>query len=127
MSRKEFIVRVFILALVIALTGMVWLLSDVLLLVFGATLLAIGLRLLSQPLITHVGLSDAPALAIAIAFSLAVMIGVGLLIGPMLSQKLSGLAERLPAAYSDFARRFQLGAFGDMIANSGTGRASAPW
>lgn len=120
MSRKEFTVRVFIVVVALALVAMIWLLSDVLLLVFGAALLAIGLRLLSRPLVTRLGLSDGSALALSIAAVLVLIAGAILLIGPILSQELSGIAQRLPAAYSDFAQRFQLGSFSDMIASSGT-------
>jgi predicted PurR-regulated permease PerM len=119
MSRKEFTVRVFIVVVAAALVAMTWLLSDVLLLVFGAALLALGLRLLSRPLVTRLGLANGPALAIAITFLLGAMAGVTLLLGPTFSQELSGLAERLPAAYSKFAQRFELGSFGELIANSG--------
>jgi predicted PurR-regulated permease PerM len=63
-SDLPFLRRVLIVVAVGALVVALWLLSEVLLLVFGSMLVAVILRALARPLSTHLALGDRWALAI---------------------------------------------------------------
>ena len=93
-SDLPFVRRALILLAVAALAGAVWLLSEVLLLVFGAVLVAVTLRALAAPLSTHLGLGDRWALAIVGVALLAGLASIVLLFGADLAGQLSGLSER---------------------------------
>lgn len=120
LTRKEFIVRVFIIAAVLGLLGGIWLLSDILLLAFGAVLFAVVLRMFAQPIASWLGLSDGLSVMIVALGILSIVIAAVGLFGPNLSQELRGVAERLPTAYANLASRYNLGSFTDLVSGSGS-------
>jgi len=100
-----FLRRVLIVAAVGALALLLWSLVDVLLLVFGAVLVAVLLRALAEPIARRTPLSDGWALA---AVTLALLVGVGLagwLFGAEVRAQVAELAERLPDAWQRFQER----------------------
>jgi predicted PurR-regulated permease PerM len=114
-SDRRFVRRAFIVVAVGALVATVWLLSEVLLLLFGSVLVAVTLRALAAPLVVHLGLGDRWALAIVCALLLAALTVGVLLFGTDLSVQMQGLSERLSAVTKMLGERLQLGSLADLF------------
>ena len=114
-SDRPFVRRVFVLLAIAALVTAVWLLSDVLLLLFGSVLVAIILRALAAPLVTYLGLGDRWALAIVGVLLVAALVALVLLFGADLSFQMRGLSERLSAVVQDLGNRLNLGSVAQLL------------
>jgi len=77
---------------------LVWRLADVLLLAFGAALLATLLRVIADFIGQHTHLPRKAAYGAALVLVLALIGGAALLLGAQVSAQASALAERLPAS-----------------------------
>ena len=100
-----FLRRVLIVASVVVLALLAWHLVDVLLLVFGAVLVAVLLRALADPIARTTRLPDPVAV---LAATLAVVVVIGLaawLFGAEVRTQVAELAERLPEAWRSFEER----------------------
>jgi predicted PurR-regulated permease PerM len=100
-----FLRRVLIVTAVVALALLAWYLVDVLLLVFGAVLIAVLLRALADPIARRTPLSDTWAL---IPATLGILVVVGLavwLLGAEVRAQVAELVERLPDAWRSFEER----------------------
>lgn len=97
-SEAVFIRRVLIVIGILAAVAAVYLLSDILLLAFGAVLVAVVLRAIARPLEKASTLGPQLSLAAAGLGVLALLVGIGVLFGSQISDQLSSLVERLPAA-----------------------------
>jgi predicted PurR-regulated permease PerM len=95
------------------LTVLAWILSDVLLLLFGGVIVAVALQAAAQPLQRYLHLSQRLSVAFAVVASL-VAIGVGSwLIGDRLVEQAGDLRQRLPdalTALTEWARGHPVGA-----------------
>jgi predicted PurR-regulated permease PerM len=118
-SDLPFVRRALIVLAVAALAGAVWLLSEVLLLVFGAVLVAVTLRALAAPLSTHLGLGDRWALAIVGVALLAGLASLVLLFGADLAGQLSGLSERLSEAAKALGKRLEINSLAALLKREG--------
>ncbi len=110
-----FVRRVLTVAAVGALALLLWALVDVLLLVFGAVLVAVLLRALAAPVARRTPLSDGWALA---AVTLALLVGVGLtgwLFGAEIRAQVTELVERLPEAWRALQERLGASEFGQRL------------
>jgi predicted PurR-regulated permease PerM len=114
-SDLPFLRRVLILAAVGALVAAVWLLSDVLLLVFGSVLIAVTLRALAAPLSAHLGLGERWALAVVGVLLLSAVTAAVLLFGADLSVQMRGLSEQLSAAVKMLGERLQMDSLADLL------------
>jgi len=83
---------------VVVLALLVWQLADVLLLLFGAIILATALRALAAPLVRHLGLSPRIALLAVVILVAAVIAAFIWLIGDRLGVQFENLKQRLPDA-----------------------------
>lgn len=104
-SDGAFLRRVLIVASVVVLALLAWHLVDVLLLVFGAVLVAVLLRALADPIARATRLPDALAV---VAATLAMVAVIGLaawLFGAEVRTQVAELAERLPQAWRSFEER----------------------
>jgi predicted PurR-regulated permease PerM len=100
-----FLRRVLIVAAVGALALLLWSVVDVLLLVFGAVLVAVLLRALAEPVAHRTPLSDGWAL-VAVTFALLVAIGLSAaLFGAEVRAQIAELADRLPQSWEGFQER----------------------
>jgi predicted PurR-regulated permease PerM len=81
----------------IALAAALWTISDVLLLAFGAIIVAILLRAASAPLKRNLPVSDGVALAIAGLLLLSLLAGAAVVFGNQISAELSELSSRIPS------------------------------
>jgi predicted PurR-regulated permease PerM len=104
-SDGAFLRRVLIVASVVVLALLAWHLIDVLLLVFGAVLVAVLLRALADPIARATPLPDALAV---VAATLAIVGIIGLaawLFGAEVRAQVAELAERLPQAWRSLEGR----------------------
>jgi predicted PurR-regulated permease PerM len=100
-----FVRRVLIVASIVVLSLLAWSLVDVLLLVFGAVLIAVLLRALADPIARRTPLSDGWALA-TVTLALVVVIGLAAwLFGAEVRAQVGELVERLPEAWRSFEER----------------------
>jgi len=114
-SDGAFLRRVLIVAAVGALALLLWFVVDILLLVFGAVLVAVLLRALAEPIARRTPLSDGWALAAA-TFALLVAVGLaGWLFGAEVRAQVAELAERLPEAWRTFQERLGASEFGQRL------------
>jgi predicted PurR-regulated permease PerM len=96
----EFLRRAALVAALAVLTLLIWRLADVLLLAFGAVLVAILLNALAEPLVRRTRLGRAPSLVLAV-IGLTGAIGLTLwLFGSEAAVQLTALRDLLPTAWS---------------------------
>lgn len=103
-------------ALVVAATlgFLIWRLADVILLAFGAVLVAILLHALAEPLVRRAGLGRQAALAVAVVVLTAAVAGTLWLFGQQIGQQMAALGELLPrtwAALQEWLSASRLGAY----------------
>jgi predicted PurR-regulated permease PerM len=106
-SLREFTLRVLVVAAIAALALLLWRILDVLLLAFGATLFAILLLALAEPIRRRTGWPGQVALAVAVGFVLAVLAAAGWLFGHEVGRQLGEIAQRLPRAWESIREWLQ--------------------
>jgi predicted PurR-regulated permease PerM len=105
--RDTDLVRSILIAVAVgALVFMAWKLSHVLLLVFGAILLAVVLSAVAALIARYTPVPERWCLTIATILILGIFIGIFTLFGTQMRGQLTNLAERLPAAVDAFGTRF---------------------
>lgn len=109
----EFI-RKFLIGLgIILLVLVLWQLSSVLLLAFGAILVAIILRSSAEALVRYLRVPERWSLALASFIILGLLIGLLALFGTQIRSQLSDVIQRLPQAVDNFSRSLGLGPVSD--------------
>jgi predicted PurR-regulated permease PerM len=89
----------------LAAAALAWYLSNILLLVFAALLLALILRGLAAPLARRLPLSDRVALFLVVLTLLAASASALALFGTEVRSQMAVLGERLPQAWDEFSER----------------------
>lgn len=110
----------------------VWKLSDVLVLAFGAALLALLLRGLAHEVSRRTGLSEAWAVLPVVLALVGCIVAVGWLLGAQIAAQFNVLAKDLPQSLTQLAREFGSSSWGawllgqarDMSLGSATGQAA---
>ena len=97
-SDVQFVRRVLILIGIVALAAALYALSDILLLVFGAILVAVVLRTIARPIRAGTSMGERLALLAAGLGVLIVIGGTGYLFGSQISDQLASLSASLPQA-----------------------------
>jgi predicted PurR-regulated permease PerM len=92
--------RALIVILLVALALLFWEWRSVLLLVFAAVLIGVGLHAIADPLAARTPLNKTWSLALAALIVLGVLIGIGWLFGAQIAGELNTIGERLPQAWS---------------------------
>lgn len=95
-----------------ALVLLAWKLADLLLLLFGAVIVAVALRALAAPLERHLRLSPRLAVAVAVIAALVAIVLGSWLVGDRLVEQTEDLRKRIPEALSaltKWARSHPLG------------------
>jgi predicted PurR-regulated permease PerM len=111
----EFILRAFLVAGVVVLVLLLWQIVTILLLIFGAVLTAIVLRMLSQPLGQRLGVSDHTALACTVV-GLLLMVGLtGWLMGSIVNEQLGQLKQEIPASWENAKNSLEQFYLGNML------------
>ncbi len=111
----EFVRRVLIVLGLLALAWVLWRLTDVLLLVFGAILVAVVLHAFAGVLSRYVRVPDRWSLTVATLLILSVLGGMMLLFGAQMRGQLANVAERLPLALNTFTKDLGLGPVTDQL------------
>ena len=120
-SDVAFLRKVLIVAAIVALAAALYKLSDILLLVFGAVLVAVVLRAIAWPIHRSVHIGERLALAAAI-LGVALLLGVtGYLFGSRISAQLTTVIESLPAAVDRFSAIVPLSSVKEFMQSSSVG------
>ncbi|MDZ4692343.1 AI-2E family transporter [Terricaulis sp.] len=114
-DKATFTGRVVIVAFAVILVLLAVSLRHVLLLVFGAVLIAVGLRGLAGILQPLARLSKGVSLAAACLIVVLVLGGIVWLLGAQIAAQVSQLTETLPAAWSDFRERISQNEFASTV------------
>lgn len=104
MSDAVFTRRVFIVVGILALVGALYLLSDLVLLIFGAVLVAVVLRALAVPIYQSTTLSRRFSLLAAGLGVLALVVAVAWVFGAQISDQVVAVITNLPAAADAFVK-----------------------
>ena len=115
--------RLLLTILTLATAVAIWLLADLLLLLFAAILLAIALRVIADPISHGIGIGEGWALLIG-GLMIVVVLGItSYLFGSQLVHEWQGLADRLPRALSQMSTWLQLGSLQDIVQQNGAASA----
>ncbi len=129
MGDAEFIRKALILLGLVVLALLLWKLSDVLLLAFGAVLVAILLHAASEALERYLHVPGRWSLTVASLVIFVAFLAVIALFGTQVRAQFSNVVERLPFALDNFAKNLGLGAVSDDLAeimnNAPTGGMAA--
>lgn len=106
----RFVRRVIVVLALVALALAVWQLRQLLMLVFGAVVIATVIHALADPVARRLRLPGWAALAFAIILIMALIGGAFAIFGPEVSAQVRGLSRNLPAAWQALEER--IGAFG---------------
>jgi predicted PurR-regulated permease PerM len=98
-SDAQFLRRAAMLLGLLGLAWLAWSLRGLLILVFGAVLLAVILRALVEPARDRLHLKDGAALALAVAVVAGTLLGALWLFGAEVAAQASSLGEAIPAAW----------------------------
>ena len=104
-SDGSYIRRVLIFLALAALTALSWQFRELLLLVFGAIVVAVILRTLSNPVSRYGGLPDWAAVLTAVIAIVGVVAAGVWLFGPVISAEVRNLGVTLPEAWRSFQAR----------------------
>jgi predicted PurR-regulated permease PerM len=96
---NEFVGRVLVVLGLVALALFLWRVADVILLIFGASLVAVLLRAIADPIARHTRLPESVAVGVAVALVLGLLVGAGWLFGSEIRKQLQEVLERLPDAW----------------------------
>ena len=98
-----------------------WKLRGVLLMLFGAVVVASVFRALADILRKRLRLPDMVAVAGAVLIVLGVIVGLGMLFGSQISQQIDTLKDTLPRAWSSLERRLGEMGLGEALSQGVTG------
>lgn len=107
MTKREFFARATIVLLVALVPVLVWFLFDVILVVIGAIIVAILLRLVAEPFTSWVKLPQWCALTISGAIIVGAIGGAGYLFGTQIDAEMSDVMQRAAAATTTLTTRLQ--------------------
>lgn len=104
-------------ALIVAATlgFLIWRLADVILLAFGAVLVAILLHALAEPLIRRARMGRQPALAVAVVVLGVAIAGTLWLFGQQIGQQMAALGELLPRTWAALQERLSASRVGTYV------------
>lgn len=97
---------------------LLWILLDLLVLVFGAVVIAVLLRALADPIARHTRLGDRGSAMVAVLLVASIFTGFGWIFGAQVRSEFTGLSQTLPAAWRDFQARLDGLPVGDSLLGS---------
>jgi predicted PurR-regulated permease PerM len=118
LSERRFVRRALIAILLAAVAVVAWQLRTVIVLLFGAVVLATVVRALADPLSKHLRLPERVAVLIAVLLIFGVIAGVAWLLGQQIAAQVNALTTTLPAA---------LGRVDQWFAGFGVGHPFQAW
>jgi predicted PurR-regulated permease PerM len=120
-SDALFVRRVLIFVGITALAVALYALSDILLLAFGAVLVAVVLRTLARPIEAGTPLNERLALLAAGLGILAVLVGTGVLFGAQISGQLVNVIHSVPAAAESLSKTVPFLRVSELVQGSAVG------
>lgn len=115
MGHRLFIERILIGLVILALALLVWQLRHLLILVFGAILFAVILRIIANPIQKRLRLPDALALFIAVVIVFGIIGAAFFLFGAELVRQATVLREAVPAAWETIQQRLAAMGLGEPL------------
>ncbi|MGH9811451.1 MAG: AI-2E family transporter, partial [Terriglobia bacterium] len=116
-----FVRRVLIAVAILALAAALYALSDILLLIFGAILVAVVLRAIARPIRAGTSMSERLSL-LASGLGVIVVLGAtGYLFGSRISTQLEVLIQSLPAATQNLSKTFPFESVSELVKGSSIG------
>ncbi len=115
MTTVEFFKRAVIVVLVALVPVLLWFLFDVILIVIGAILIAVLLRLVAEPFTRWAKLPDAIALVCSGLLTAAVVAGAAYLFGTQVTGELTDVMQRANSAVTGFMQQLQKSPTGNVI------------
>ncbi|MBA1158074.1 AI-2E family transporter [Microvirga mediterraneensis] len=129
MGDAEFVRKTFIVLGIGVFALLLWTLSDVLLLAFGAVLVAILLHAASDALVRYLKVPERWSLTVAALIIFALLLAIIALFGTQVRSQFSNVVEQLPLAIDNFAKQLGLGAVSDdlseIVSNAPVGGMAA--
>ncbi len=120
-SDAFFVRRVLIVVAIVALAAALYALSDILLLIFGAILVAVVLRAIARPIRAGTSMSERFSL-LASGLGVVVLLGVtGYLFGSRISSQLTTLIASLPAAAASLSKAVPYLSVSELVKGSSIG------
>lgn len=104
-----------IVAAVILLILLLWYAVQVLLLMFVGILLAIIIRAAAEPLTRYLRLPDVAAVLLVLAIAISLLGLIGWWSAPVVAEQSRAMAERMPSAINNLARRVEATTLGDWL------------
>jgi predicted PurR-regulated permease PerM len=120
-SYVEFLKRALIVVAVAVIPFLIWYLFGVVLIVFGAIILAMLVRLGAQPFMRWLSLPESVALAISGLLIIVIIGGAGYLFGTRMADELQDVLHRVTSASGDIQDSLQGSQFGRFLLNHVTG------
>jgi len=121
LSEVAFVRRVLIFVGIVAFAAALYLLSDILLLIFGSVLFAVVLRAIARPIRKGTSMSERLSLLAAGLGVLAVLCVTGYLFGSRISAQLATVMESLPAAWESLSKTAPFSSMTDFFKGSSIG------
>lgn len=121
----DFVRRVLIVVAILAGAAALYMLADILLLGFGAVLLAVVLRAIAEPLQRLTGIGPKLSLLGAGLGVLTLIVAVGVLFGSQINNQLSELIEKLPAATAALSKSEPFQSVSQLLKGSSVGNLLA--
>ena len=115
MTYIEFLKRALIFVAIAVLPVLIWYLFGVVLMAFGAIILAMLLRRVAQPFMRWLSLPEPLALAISGALILGVLVGAGYLFGSRITTEFQDVTQRAISASADLHRRLEGSPYGKFL------------
>lgn len=120
-SERIFIRRVLIVLALTSLFFLAWNLRGVILMLFGAVVVASVFRALADMLRKRLRLPDGVAVAASVLIVLGTIVGLGALFGSQVASQVELLKETLPRAWASFERRIGEMGLGEALGQGITG------
>jgi predicted PurR-regulated permease PerM len=121
LSDAAFIRRVLIVVGIVAFAAALYVLSDILLLIFSAILFAVVLRAIARPIRKGTSMSERLALLAAGLGILLVLGGTGYLFGSKISTQLSTVMQSLPTAAEKLSKTAPFSSMSELVKGSSIG------
>lgn len=110
LDTAQFVRRVLIVLMLAALFFLLWQLRGLVMMLFGAIVIATVFRAIADPVRSWTGVPEGVSVAIAVIFVAVVIAGIGFLFGSQISSQFQNLTQTLPDAWESFEQR--IGEFG---------------
>lgn len=120
-SEIVFVRRVLIFVGIVAFAAALYVLSDILLLIFGSILVAVVLRAIAQPIQKMTKINERLAVLIALIGVIALIGLAGYLFGSRINAQLTTLMESLPAAAEAFSKTVPASSVQEFVKGSSIG------